>query len=258
MNNIDKAIFILVLFILIFIVTNYIYGFSSCMINSYKESFNSSIIELKNKYNNKINTDNKNDMDLIYVTNKLNTQFVTKCIYPKDGDFVGLKPYKKLSNNYKIDDFKHLGLSDAIKNTVFYIKYITDYNSARKIMPIINCSNVTYPFYLLISKDNKFTIYNNKNTLILVELLNIINLDNIEFTNIKYGEYNPPPTTSSTSNLAISKQIELTLTTGGEATTPVTFNIDSKAYELLKDLSISENTLANMVPQLPIKNNCVG
>jgi hypothetical protein len=258
MKNIDKALFILVLFIVIFIVTNYIYGFSNCMTNSYKERFVISINKLRDKKNSKTETNEKNHKDLIEVTKKLNTNIVSKCIYPKDGDFVALKPYKKINNTYKIDESKHLDLSEAIKNTEFYIKYITDYNSAKKSMPIINCSNAKYPFYLLISKDNKFTIYNYKNTLILVDLLNINNLDSIEFINVEYGAYIPPPKPTTQNNLDNSRQVELILTTGGEEATPVVFNIDSKAYEKLKDVSIAQHTLSEMVPQLPITNNCVG
>ena len=39
MKNIDKALFIIVLFIIIVVFTNYVFGFSACMTSGYKERF---------------------------------------------------------------------------------------------------------------------------------------------------------------------------------------------------------------------------
>jgi len=312
MKHVDKALLILILFILVIITTNYIYGVSTCLTESYLERFSTEVayaatevayaatevayaatgavntdVAAANSYNsatdaaytnansyNKANTttttatkaNNSDTIDELRlkrqnnttllehnsverntIETKLKSENVYKCNY-KNGEFVSLTPANNLHNTYKIDENVHVDMSKTIKEIEFTIKYIDDYSSAKKIMPRFNCSNA-YPFYMLVSYDNKLTIYNNNNSLIVAGLNKLQNVENIGFSTVSYK----PIVVKKESQQ--EKQINLKLTTGGEEIS-INFNIDSKAYNQLTDMAVIQKVESENKPQLPIKNNC--
>ena len=80
-----------------------------------------------------------------------------------------------------------LNISKEIAETEFSIKYITAYSNASKLMPVINCEKIKYPFYLLVSSKH-LTVFNSNNTLVLVDLKTLNSVNNIAFTKIDFSK----------------------------------------------------------------------
>ena len=185
MQHSNKAFLILILLIVVVIVTDYIFNFSNCMSSSYNEEFRD-FDTLRDLKQTKRKGDIRNNNLLKTETTKLNNNIVSRCYYDNE-NFIALKPVSNHNNNiYTIDSSVHLNISKDLAETEFSIKYITDYSNASKLMPVINCEKIKYPFYLLVSSKH-LTIFNSNNTLVLVDLKTLNSVNNIAFTKLTFS-----------------------------------------------------------------------
>lgn len=250
MQHSNKAFLILILLIVVVIVTDYIFNFSNCMSNSYKEKFRT-FDSLRDLKQTKKNSDIRNNDLLKKETIKLNNTIVSRCYYDNE-NFISLKPINNHDKNiYNIDSSIHLNISKEIAEMDFSIKYITDYSNASKLMPILNCDKIKFPFYLLVSS-NHLTVFNSNNTLALVKLKTLNSVNNIAFDKLVFSKSKEQPIIKVDDN---PKKIELSLTTGGK-NVKVNFNIDSSAYDKLKQISDIQRIDLEDIPIFPVKNDC--
>lgn len=245
MKNIDKALFIILVFVIIVIFTNYVFGFSVCMTSGYKERFvNLDYLKQLNK------TKLLNSKSKLSNINKTQQPLINRGIYSNE-EIIALTINK--NNTYKVDSSIHINIDDALKNTDFVIRYVTDYNSARKYMPLIKCTASQFPFYIIVSTDNNYTIFNNNNNLILIDITDVQVIDYVVFKDISYKA--PIISKPTTKPLANSKQIELKLNNGNNNIN-LNLNIDNKAYNKIKEVYEIQKTVDQNIPRLKIKNNC--
>ena len=106
---------------------------------------------------------------------------------------------------------------------------------------------------IIVSTDNNYTIFNNNNNLILIDITDVQVIDYVVFTDISYkAPIIPKPTTKPVIN---SKPVELKLNNGSNNIN-LNLNIDNKVYNKLKEVYEIQKMVGQNIPRLKIKNNC--